>query len=151
MKPAVHLYLLLLLVIATFLLSCNSEDISKYFTPTSTTVSTPLSGKTSVMGRVISKKTGLPLNGIDVWLAKVIRQDSESIYILDTLNSPSILTNEKGAFVIQNIDPGEYVIVIGNPEILYEIISEEPGQAKIWKLLNDTVIDVGDLFVSNFK
>mgnify|MGYP005835325235 CR=1 FL=1 len=140
---------LVIVMIAVFLIvSCKGEDnIETLIQPTLSNIPTPLPGKVSVIGKVISKKSNLPIDEIDVWLAKVIRQEEEAVYVLDTINSPSILTTANGEFQILNVSPGEYVLVIGNPEIMYEIISDETGKAKVWNFKEGQVEDVGELIV----
>lgn len=140
---------LVIVILAVFLVaSCKGDDnIETLVQPTSTYIPTPLPGKVSVIGKVISKKSNLPIDEIDVWLAKVIRQEEEAIYILDTVNSPSILTDPNGEFQILNVSPGEYVLVIGNPEIMYEIITDDTGKAKVWNFREGQVEDVGELIV----
>jgi hypothetical protein len=71
-------------------------------------------------------------------------------FILDLARSPGTTTDENGNFNIQNVDAGEYVIVVGDVELTgtYEIIEESNGSAKIWELPADQVTDIGTLTVS---
>lgn len=138
MKSKAHVIIIMLITI--MLLSCTNKDPMDI-------LPTPLAGKASVIGRVLAKETNLPLEGIDVWLVKIIRQGDEAIFVLDTVNTPSMLTNSNGEFQL-TVTPGEYVIVIGNPEIMYEVISEPSGKAKIWNFNVDEIENVGELIVS---
>lgn len=110
---------------------------------------TPEPGRTTVIGKVISL-SGQPVPQVPVWLAEVVRQGEEGVYVLDSRSSPGAYTNEEGVFVIPNVNPGEYVIVIGDPEGLYEIITEPSGKAKVWNIPPDLVFDIGELRVSLF-
>jgi len=100
-----------------------------------------------VTGKVISLSNNNPLSDTDVWLANVVRQEGQGIYFLDSVSSPGVKTNEDGIFIIENIDPGEYVIIIGDPEIQYEIISENSGKAKVWNVPVGEIYDVGEFYV----
>lgn len=114
----------------------------------------PENGKSSLVGFLIDKK-GTPLGNTIVRLAEVYRADDnseEGAYILDTAFSPGAITDEKGFFMIQNIEPAEYVIVVGDIENNnYEIISQENGRPKVWSTIKDEVLDVGKLIVSNYR
>lgn len=115
--------------------------------PSPLPIPTSEAGKVTVIGRVISL-SNQPISQIAVWLAQVIRQGEGGIYVLDSRASPGVYTNEEGIFMISNVDPGEYVIVIGDPEGLYEIITESSGKAKVWNIPSDQIFDIGELKVS---
>lgn len=110
--------------------------------PISPMPSRPNYGKASVMGRVITY-SGRPLIGMPVRLAKVYDQGKEKIFVLEGGFSPVGVTQDDGYFMIENIEPGEYVMVVGNPESIYEIISESPGKAKVWNFVANEVTNVG--------
>jgi hypothetical protein len=46
------------------------------------------------------------------------------------------------------VDPKEYVIVVGDPEGIYEVIPDDAGRARVWNTEADKVLDVGQLSVS---
>ncbi len=104
-------------------------------------------GKATLIGRVVSGITNAPLQKVPVRLARIYREGSEAIYVLDAAFSPSGITNEGGYFSIGGVEPGDYVIVVGNPEGLYEIISEPSGQVRVWHLMPDQLLDAGIIYV----
>ncbi len=114
--------------------------------PTPSLPSRPNYGKASVIGRVLTY-SGKPLIGVPVRLAKVYNQGKEKIFLLEGGFSPGGVTQDDGYFVIENIEPGEYVIVVGNPENVYEIISEAPGKAKVWNFVANEIANVGAIRV----
>jgi hypothetical protein len=148
MKYKINLVFFFIIILA--IISCNSkvDIINQQIQPTAYILQTPSVDKVNIVGRIISKNTNLAIADIDVWLAKVLKKGDEVFYILDTVNSPSIMSNEHGYFQFIDIDPGEYVIVIGNPEIKYEIITNEFGKAKVWNFNAGNIENVGDLLVS---
>lgn len=124
----------------------TSSIFSSPLTPTSLTLPQPLPGKTTIVGRVVTH-SGSPLANMPVHLARVYRQAGAGIFVLDSF-SPSGLTDADGYFVIESVDPGEYVIVVGNPEGEYEIVSVSPGEPKVWNFLADKATDIGVLKVA---
>jgi hypothetical protein len=62
------------------------------------------------------------------------------------------VTNEQGSFMFSNIEPGEYVIVVGNVEGVdleaYEIIANPDGSGRVVNAEADQIIDVGKLEVT---
>lgn len=107
---------------------------------------TPEIGKSALSGYLVNRE-GIPLKNTTVRLAEVYREDEDSeegAYILDTAFSPGTLTNESGFFFFQNIEPLEYVIVIGDIENNnYEIISQDNGRPKVWRAIDGQITDCG--------
>ncbi len=142
-----------LLVLTVFIAACNktsSPTINPEVLVTPTAISLPETGKASITGQVMHTQ-GYPLVNMIVRLANVAHSSSGKggAFILDLARSPSTSTDPKGFFNIQNVDPGEYVIVVGDVEItgIYEIISENNGSAKVWTFPADQVTNIGTLTV----
>lgn len=138
------------LVIITILSSCESPNPpteEKSVLPSPTPLSTPEPGRATVIGRVVSLSSR-PVLQVPVWLAEVVRQGEEGVYVLDSRSSPGAYTDDKGFFVIPNVNPGEYVIIVGDPEGSYEIITEPSGRARVWNIPPDHIFDIGELKVT---
>jgi hypothetical protein len=112
-----------------------------------TNIPNPESGQATVRGMVRAEQVDVPMVQTFVFLAPVTRQDSEAIFVLDTANSPTTTTASDGSFVIQNIMPGEYVIIVGNPHADYEIITDETEHPKVWNFDANQINDVERLVV----
>ncbi len=110
-------------------------------------VPTPEAGKATVTGRIYSTTNKGPIAPA-VWLAEVFGTDTEKYYLLDQSNSPSRYADKNGYFVITNVKPQEYVIIVGQPEGENEVIKDETGKAKIWTVPADQVLNVGQLNVT---
>lgn len=143
-KGAICAITLLILVACTTKVSPTEETS---VVPTPTPLPQPAPGKSTVTGIVVSL-SNQPVVQVPVWLAEVVRQSGEGIYILDSRSSPGAYTDEKGVFVIPDVSPGEYVIVVGDPEFRYEIITEASGKAKVWSIPPDQIFEVGELKVA---
>lgn len=133
------------LIIMIFMSACssNGQDLEEKMV-----IPQPEPGMASVTGRVLSKKNGSPFTGTIVRLAEVVREEgSEGLYILDQAFSPGTKTDNKGVFVFENVEAMEYVIIVGDVESIYEVITNESGTPQTWEVLSDEILDVGDLHV----
>ncbi len=108
----------------------------------------PDAGKATVKGKVFSTSENKPYPKAPVWLAEVYRQGEEGAYVLDHAFSPAAFADDKGFFVISNVEPKEYVIVVGDPDGLYVVIPDDAGRARVWKTEADKILDVGTINVS---
>ena len=130
---------LLTLVLA----SCSQTDMG----PEPTQLPGLEQGKAGVYGRIISERSGQPISGILVRLAKVVRQGEDAAFVLEDAFSPGDQTDEGGYFIIVDVDPIEYVLVVGDVNNQYEIIAENSGMAKIWTTAADQILEVGEIRV----
>ena len=113
-----------------------------------TSIPAPATDKATVTGNVFTTALNQPYPKAAVWLAEVYRQGGDGAYVLDHAFSPAVYADDMGVFVIANVDPKEYVIVIGDPEGLYEVIPDESGRARVWNAEAGKILDVGQLTVS---
>lgn len=109
----------------------------------------PSADKSMATGRVIDEESGEPIGGITIKLAEVYREGGEGAYVLDTAFSPSTITDEEGGFVFADIEPGEYVIVVGDIYESYQVIADDSSQkAAIWEAQANQVMEIGELAVT---
>jgi hypothetical protein len=113
-----------------------------------TPIPSPETGKATVTGNIFSTTLNQPYPKAAVWLAEVYRQGEGGAYVLDSAFSPAVYADEQGVFVIANVDPKEYVIVVGDPQGQNEIIPDDSGRARVWKTEAGKVLDVGKISVS---
>ncbi len=142
------LSLLLIIISACAAQDTPSVQIEPTFTssPSATPLPTPEIGKASVTGQIVGELTNEPMAETIIRLAEVYREDgseTEGAYVLDVAFSPGDISDDRGYILIENITPGEYVIVIGDPYGAYEIIENEDGTAKVWEMPIDQITDVG--------
>ena len=149
--------LLLLLLTAFFLGGCaRFREVSPLnVTPTTQvvpkpSVSPPEQGRATVVGRLISSKTGEPLVKTVVRLAEVYyadqsRSPESGIYVLDNAFSPSAITDQNGFFVFPNVEARDYVIIVGDIYVNYTVISNPDGTPKVWTVSPDQVTDLGEI------
>ena len=117
------------------------------------TVSTAVSpGKSSIVGQAVSiaSSSPQPLPDTAVRLAIVFWNEDETdgAFIIDEASSPTVFTDELGGFVFTDLEPQDYVIVIGELYGQNVILSESDGAAKIFSTTADEVLNVGVLQVN---
>ncbi|WP_420645555.1 hypothetical protein [Candidatus Leptofilum sp.] len=108
-------------------------------------VPTPSLGLTTVTGYVFSKESQTPVINIPVVLAQIYRNDqNDGSFVYNTATSPYALTDVNGRFIFSNVDPAEFVIVVGDIEVnYYEIITDSGGGFQIINLPMDEILDLG--------
>ncbi|MDW8403657.1 carboxypeptidase regulatory-like domain-containing protein [Chloroflexus sp.] len=136
--------ILLLFVVLT---ACSTAQPTP--TPASPfTVPTPASGQAVVFGRVLSSITGQPIYRVRVAFAEVFRNEESAIYVDDAAFTPSAETDTAGRFVLPNLPPKEYVIVVGDPFGPNDIVRNPDGTPRIWKIEAGQQLDIGDVKVN---
>lgn len=99
------------------------------------------------MGQVFSL-SGKPLPYQFVRLAEVIRKDGAEFYLLDIGFSPVGTADANGYFIVPDITPGEYVIIVGDPATQLERVNKEDGAPVVFNVEVDKVLDVGVIKVN---
>jgi hypothetical protein len=142
----------IILAVSYLLLACQVSAPGAAFVspppPPATSVPPPAAGKATVVGQVLSLNSRAPLANIPVRLAEVYRQGDQAAMVLDGAFSPGDITDDQGQFVIEDVAPGEYVIIVGDVTAEYEVIAEPPGKARVWELASDQVLNAGILQVN---
>jgi len=145
----INRFILILIFSACTLTACGIQNpLTMLNAPTP--VQNPNPGKATVTGKVISTITKKPLK-TTVWLAEVYRHDNEAIYLFDSVNTINVFSDQNGLFVISNVDPKEYVIIVGNPEGKDEVIEDQAGNPKVWKIPAGQIFNTGELKVGLTK
>lgn len=111
--------------------------------PLAVPVNTPVPGMAAVTGVILDQGTGAPLRGVSVHLAEVFRQGEEAAYVLNTATSPGTFTDIAGQFAIMGIPAKEYVVIVGDPNASYAVITEPDGRAKVWNAEPGKILDLG--------
>ena len=144
--------ILLLILLSSLLAACQGSGVSTG-TPAPTPVpqvtpATPLPGKATVVGHAIALDTGKPFANTPVRLAEVLHLPPNSdTFMLNDAQSPGAITDQQGYFLINNVDPKDYVIIVGNINLSYAIPTAEPDKARVWTLSAGQITDTGELRV----
>lgn len=138
--------IVMMLMLLSFV-ACSSPQPPP--TPADTfTVPTPVNGQAVVFGRVLSSITGQPIYRVRVAFAEVLRNEDSAIFVDDAAFSPSVDTDTLGRFVITNLPPKEYVIVIGDPFGPNDVVRNADGLPRIWNIEPGQQLDIGDVKVN---
>ena len=101
----------------------------------------------SVKGTIVTKYSGepKPMGNTIIRLAQVFNrsEDDEGTFILDGANSPGAISEQDGTFVVLDIEPGDYVLVVGDVMQDHEIVLEPDGKAKVFTAEQGKVSDFG--------
>jgi hypothetical protein len=142
-------FLDLLLICVILLTGCQPSQATSSPTqaPTQSPTSIPLPepDKATVIGQIVSQEDRSPIRDTVVHLAAVYRQGEEGAYVIDSANSPGAFTDQEGRFVIENITPGEFVLVIGDPMTNYAVVSDEEGKVKTWAAASNQILDMDQI------
>ncbi|WP_298819162.1 carboxypeptidase regulatory-like domain-containing protein [Chloroflexus sp.] len=131
------------------LIACSTTQSVPTSTTPNVVIPTPTSGEAVVFGRVLSSITGQPIYRVRVAFAEVLRNEETAIFVDDTGLSPFAETDLEGRFVVPNLPPKEYVIVVGDPFGLNDVVRDPTtGLPRIWSIEAGKQIDAGDLTVN---
>ncbi|RMD74570.1 MAG: carboxypeptidase regulatory-like domain-containing protein [Chloroflexi bacterium] len=151
-EETVHRLTVLVAVLAVLvnIVACANQSTSSL--PHSLPLApTPRSGQAVAFGRVLSVITGKPIQRIRVAFAEVIRgEGNDAIFVDDGgLMTPWTETDEHGVFVLPDLTPKEYVVVIGDPMGVNDVIRDpSTNLPRIWKVEPDQQLDLGELKVN---
>jgi hypothetical protein len=119
----------------------------------SSPLATPSLGHGTITGKVISTQGAQPIGNTSIYLAKVFWDQSKenAVYALDIYNAPQSRTSAEGKFILQNIEPGDYVVAIGNISTnkTPSILTQANGQVKIVTVVADKTTDLGKVEITS--
>lgn len=109
----------------------------------------PLLSAPALTGRLVSVSTSRPLANVPVHLARVFwnEEGTDGAYILNTAQSPSAATASDGFFAFEDLDPHDYVLVVGEMPTDNVIVSNPDGSARTFTVERGAVTDIGKIRV----
>lgn len=110
---------------------------------------TPSSGTSVYSGSLFSAGDDLPARLVKIYFATKIFLTPGPGYMLsyEEKGSPQIQTDENGYFVITDIEPGEYFLIMVTPVNSYSVIDDQGNQVTFVAEAGKTY-DLGKLFVN---
>jgi hypothetical protein len=93
----------------------------------------PSTGKGALVGRLINDSTGGPGHSVRVYLGvKVVAEPGPDYFISTQRNSsPQGDTTSQGYFVINDIEPGTYALVVWTPGYS-QVLSDSNTASELW-------------------
>lgn len=147
-----------ILCAALAIISCTSTSLETAQFPSETSVNgipndpgraTHGVGVGSIEGRLISSSSGLPLQGQTVYLGEYLPLDPGDEYLvtLEVEGSLNVKTNEDGLFIISNVSPGNYPLLIWTPFRSLVIPNDTLDKELNVVVLEGQTTQLGDLVV----
>lgn len=136
--------LLIIVALGNLVLGACQTSASQHFESVARDAKA-VEGKSALVGQVFSIYTKMPLPNTIVRLAKVFWNEdhSDGTYILEGATSPGYITDEFGVFLFEDLEPADYVVVIGDIVGYHVIIKEPDGKAKVYTLKPGEVLNLG--------
>jgi hypothetical protein len=108
--------------------------------------------KSAIIGQVLTRKNGIQvfLANTPVRLASVhwSAQKTDGVFVLEGASSPGTTSQDDGTFIIGNIDPGDYVVVVGDALGLHAIYAAPSGKAKVFTAEQGKPLNIGQIEVT---
>ncbi len=104
----------------------------------------PTVGKANVVGQALGAGTQSPIKKTPVYLAQVYTdpQSKQSAYALNLASSPATISDENGFFAFTDVDPNQYVIIVGDYYGENDVVRASNGDAQVYELKAGEVTDV---------
>jgi len=131
-----------------FIILMGCQQIEQ--TSVSISVPTPAESKAIIHGNILTEDKS-PLSNVVVRLAKVFKtehDDENGTFILDEANSPSTISEEDGRYYFINIEPGEYVIFIGQLHNDYMVVSDSDQNPNVYEVDEDETLRIEPIIVN---
>lgn len=105
----------------------------------------PPAGKSVVVGQVKTNTDQSPVGNQPVYLAQVYwdAEHTKAAFALDIARSPATTSDEQGFFILNDIPPAEYVLVVGDFYGENDVVKEANGDARVYKPDADKPLNVG--------
>ena len=134
----------------TAMMAAPAEPYSA--TPPTFPTSEPKTG--TVVGRLVSSTSGVPLNREIVRLGEVecpegvepTSKRTQCVWTLSNAFSPSTFTDENGFFVFNDVEPRDYVVIIGDMIGKNTKIADDSGPF-MWEAVADEITDIGEFHI----
>jgi hypothetical protein len=106
---------------------------------------TPSAGKGAISARVDGLKEIWPdAQVISIYAAPFYGDESaKGIYVLDPSLHPQTTLDGTGAFQLNNITPGRYVLVVGPAADSGQVVLDEQGKTRVVTVKADMVLQLG--------
>lgn len=118
------------------------EDQSLTRTPI--IIPTPSETTGVVFGRIMSSIDNSPITFTTIYLGEILQLSDKEGYLftLQEKSSPHSESDKDGNFVIYDIDPGQYVILLFTPRKSVPIIDEENGKEVVIVIEPNTTLEL---------
>jgi hypothetical protein len=103
------------------------------------------------MGRLFNTN-GAVIVDTTIYLARVYKSNDQTkgVFALDPTRAPKTTSQKDGRFIFSDIELGDYVLIVGNPDggKSAAIYSNAQGQANVFMVKTGEITNLGDLHVA---
>lgn len=141
------------LLIVLFIASCSGPaavTTTQKSTPAAAaqvTIPTPKTGTAVVTGKLINKADSKPFANQLVRLGKIYGEGTQSIYVYNESADPGAYTQADGTFVISDVNPASYAVIMVDNSGNYAAIKENAEKVLTVDVAADKVVKMGDIQV----
>jgi hypothetical protein len=119
-------------------------------------VPTPSLGLGVIHGQLI-QETGQPIGNTQVRLGDVVwfqgQEGQEGLVVSERSRAPQTISDAQGNFVLADVSPGTYGLVVADPNSPEHIFVRDPttGRALLIEVEKDKIVDLGKVVVNLFS
>lgn len=107
-------------------------------------IPTPVPEMGVVVGVVEMEEVGRPMSGVPVYLGEPIGSSSGApLFAMDPSRAPHAEADAAGRFVIADVEPGDYVLILWNPVNSIMARDIDTGEPLVFSVEPGEVVDVG--------
>lgn len=128
--------------IVLFLLLITITACGKSPTALPPTPAVPHKAGMALMRGQLVDAGGNALANRSIYLATVYGSGDAQAYVFDAAAGIGGVTDANGAFALNNIPPGRYVLLLGLGEGQTIAVLDSNGSEKVWELIADQMTDV---------
>lgn len=113
-------------------------------------LSTPDSTRGTIIGRVVNSATGQPSAGLILYLGTLLPLNPGPSHLVnfDLTNSPKVYPDDAGEFRVENINPGEYTLILWTPHAISQAqYPDKPEKELIIVVEAGRIVDIGTVAV----
>ena len=116
--------------------------------PSPSIIPTPIASKGTVIGKLVSANPGRSLVGIALYFGTLLplTPGPDHLMSMDVANSPKTNISDDGSFMVKNITPGAYVLILWTPhDSSYVPDPTDSEKALVVEVVGGKVVNLGTL------
>ena len=112
-------------------------------------IPTPQTNTGVIHGKLLSLDSNKPVEFSKIVLASKVYIDPENHFFISIKEntSPQTISSESGYFIIINIPPGEYLLVLTTPSNTFPVVDDNSEEINL-SITGGELIDLGELFTN---
>jgi len=128
----------------------NDQGVPNQSSPFPNIIPTPIASKGTVIGTLISSIPEKSIAGLALYFGTLLplTPGPDHLVTMDPVNSPMAYIRDDGSFMVENVTPGEYVLILWTPhESRYVPDPNSSEKDFIVKVVGGQIVNIGTLQV----